>query len=169
MYGQGNSVINDFKYNMKILNSGGVNIDGGLSLTSSNEKSSAGKSILRNQVHPEETDYEFFSIQINSENARGLHVDESGRVVIGTTDPCQVIDINDLDTRFVVDGEVLKTGAPFVTGTSDKRLKKNIAPMEESLSKLMEISLYGYEYKKSGCLSTQRGQSRKKGRRIPYI
>jgi len=113
MYGAGSSIIDDFKHNMKLLNTGGVSIDGDLNLTStSNDKSIGGKSILRNQVHPDEADYEFFSIQINSESARGFFVDESGRAIIGTIDPCQVIDINDTATRLVVDGDVMKTGDP---------------------------------------------------------
>lgn len=156
MYGAGNSVINDFKYNMKILNTGGVNIDGGLILTSSNNnnnKSSTGSSIFRNQVHPVETDYEFFSIQVNSESANGFNLDALGRVIIGTNDPCQLVNtdtFNAYNPMLSVNGKVMKTGDAFWYGTSDKRLKKNITPMEKSLSKFMEIPLHGYEYKKSG-------------------
>lgn len=151
MYGAGSSIIDDFKYNMKLLNTGGVSIDGGLNLTStSNDKSIGGKSILRNQIHPDEADYEFFSIQVNSESARGFFVDESGRAIIGTIDPCQVIDINDTNTKLSVAGAAIKSDDAFWTIRIDDSLVTNVAPMKESLSEFMKISLYGYQHKKSG-------------------
>jgi len=116
----------------------------------SNTKSSTGKSILRNRVHWEETDYEFFSIQVNSENGSGFHLDTDGHAVIGTNDPCQLLDTEDTSIKLSVVGQAAKAGSGFWIGVSDKRLKKNIAPMGESLNKLMKVKLYGYQYKNSG-------------------
>jgi len=155
MYGTPNSTIDDFRYNMKLPNTGGVIVDEELTIASLTEdltKSTITRqAIFRNQVHPVETDYEYFSLQVNSKSAPGINLDPLGRLIVGTNDPCLLIGSgNSFSAKLGVAGGAMKTGDPFWEGTSDRRLKKNIAPMEESLSKFMEVPLYGYEYKKSG-------------------
>jgi len=103
-----------------------------------------------NMENPDSLDHPFLSIRVNSEDGHGMYLEQNGRCVIGTLDPC-LTDIPE-DVRLYIDGNVLKTGAPFVFGESDRRLKKNIAPLAKSKDKFMDLNFYSYEYKQTGSL-----------------
>jgi len=145
--GGAGSAITNLRHNMEILNGGGILMYDKLRIQS---YSGAGTGFIQTRRHWADANYKFFSIQLDSDSNNGFHIDARGHCVIGTNDPCQVISISDDYRKLSIAGGAAKYGDGYWAGTSDRRLKKNIVSMKESLSKLMKVKLYGYEYKDSG-------------------
>ncbi|QDK38056.1 tail fiber domain-containing protein [Bdellovibrio sp. NC01] len=80
-----------------------------------------------------------------------LYISKTGRVGIGTTGPGYKLDVNG-DTN-IASGSVLRFGGTQVcsstgcTSSSDRTLKENITPLEESLEKILQLQAVRYDYK----------------------
>jgi len=86
----------------------------------------------------------------NSPNSKGAFLSETGLFAIGTNDPCALTGHDDPNTMFAVNGAAFSTAGSFMGSGSDKKLKKNITRLDESIDKFMKVNFYSYEYKKSG-------------------
>ena len=73
-------------------------------------------------------------LQVYSNNAVRMHFTNGGNVGINRTDPSYVLDVN---------GTIRGYG---ITDSSDVRLKKNIAPLDFSLEKLLQVQGVSYNW-----------------------
>jgi len=108
--------------------------------------------------------FEFFYMRAtDSTNFNNLVVTESGMALIGVDDLCgglAQLPPEMPDVKLFVDGgfEAVQYGSSFWSVISDERLKKDIAPLENSLDLLKQIEFYDYKY---NGLATSPGNSKR--------
>ncbi len=102
-------------------------------------------------------DHLFFQITNNengSDVSNSIIMTSSGQLVIGSSEPCEGFNLDDYGTEaslseykiIVTDGEVAQYGSTTWNTLSDRRLKKNIIPLNNSLESIKKVKLYEYEY-----------------------
>lgn len=100
-----------------------------------------------NTILDGEDNQNYLQFSHTTETENNIYMSPQGRLIIGTTDPCAR---NSNGYALNVKGEaridVGFSDAPNFTIFSDKRLKKNIIDLKESLEKFNRVKLYEYEY-----------------------
>lgn len=105
-------------------------------------------------------DFIYMRATEETENANNMVLTNSGLLMVGNDDGCGLVEGDipaDLgaNTMLYINGEAAKSeGTVAWTIASDKRLKKNIVPLENSLSILQEVDFVEFEYNGLGRTST---------------
>jgi hypothetical protein len=95
--------------------------------------------------------------------SNALTVLKNGKVAIGHDAPSEMLDVNgNARVRSVPSGAYsaplnLTVDGTFTTATSDKRLKENILPLNNSLDKVMKLQGVSFTWKKNPELGTKIG------------
>ena len=102
-------------------------------------------------------------MQIGTDNTLRMYISASGRVGIATSSPSQYLDVNG-NARFRTIGSGAYAGAvnrtsdgTLTTASSDIRLKENIAPLQNSLNRILQLRGVNFTWKSNPEYGTRIG------------
>lgn len=131
---------------------------GGLNIQAINDAGSGGGNLFYLRKGGTGTDLASAGFGNITTNTTTLHVDVSGRKVgIANTAPAYPLDVTGIirgSTSLMLGSTVVCTASGCTT-TSDKRLKKNIYPLQNSFDKILSLQGVEYDWKDSKEFGTQ--------------